>query len=93
VLRCGEGETEGARAAVSIRLHEVRLSDKPFAAETNAAAGTVARQIYLGAHRDYLVALPGGAQLRASAPMEFDLPPGSPVYVYLPPESCRALAN
>jgi iron(III) transport system ATP-binding protein len=93
VLRCGEGETEGGRAAVSIRLHEVRLSDKPFTVETNTAAGTVARQIYLGAHRDYLVTLPGGAQLRATAPMEFDLLNGSPVYVYLPPESCRALAS
>ena len=93
VLRCGEGETQGARAAVSIRLHEVRLSDKPFGAETNAVAGTVARQIYLGAHRDYLVELPGGVQLRATAPMDFDLAPGAPVLVYLPPESCRALAN
>ena len=95
VLRCGEGAAEGAseRAAVSIRLHEVRLSDAPFAAETNAVAGTVARQIYLGAHRDYLVELPGGLQLRATAPMDFDLAPGAPVHVYLPPESCRALAD
>jgi iron(III) transport system ATP-binding protein len=93
VLRCGEGEADGRRAAVSIRLHEVRLSSKRFPAETNTTAGTVARQIYLGAHRDYLVALPGGTQLRASAPMEFDLAPGNTVYVYLPPESCRALAG
>jgi iron(III) transport system ATP-binding protein len=92
VLRCGAGEANGARAAVSIRFHEVRLSEKPFAQETNAVEGTVARQIYLGAHRDYLVTLADGIQLRATAPPEFDLAPGAPVHVYLPPESCRLLA-
>ena len=92
VLRCREGEAEGERAAVSIRHHEVQLSGEPFGAETNGAAGTVVRQIYLGAHRDYLVALAGGTQLRASAPMELDLAPGTSIYVYLPPENCRLLA-
>ena len=92
MLRCREGEAEGERAAVSIRHHEVQLSGEPFGAETNGAAGTVVRQIYLGAHRDYLVALAGGTQLRASAPMELDLAPGTSIYVYLPPENCRLLA-
>src|SRR3954451_2003647 len=93
VVRCAEGEAAGPSAAVSIRLHDVRLSATPFASDTNAASGTVARQVYLGAHRDYLVSLPGGLELRATAPMSFDVPVGGPVFVYLPPESCRALAN
>jgi iron(III) transport system ATP-binding protein len=93
VLRCGEGEAGSGTTAVSIRLHDVRLADAPFTAETNAAQGTVARQIYLGGYRDYLVALPGGLQLRATAPMALDLAAGAPIYVYLPPEHCRALAS
>jgi iron(III) transport system ATP-binding protein len=93
VLRCGEGETAGGKAAVAIRLHDVRLSTVPFEAQTNAAQGTVARQVYLGSHRDYLVELPGGAQLRATAPMAFDVAAGEPVFVYCPPEHCRALAG
>jgi iron(III) transport system ATP-binding protein len=93
VLRCGEGETAGEKAAVAIRLHDVRLATTPFGAETNAAQGTVARQVYLGGHRDYLIELPGGAQLRATAPMAFDVAAGEPVFVYCPPEHCRALAS
>jgi iron(III) transport system ATP-binding protein len=93
VLRCAEGETAGEKAAVAIRLHDVRLSTAPFETETNAAQGTVARQVYLGGHRDYLVELPGGAQLRATAPMAFDVAAGEPVFVYCPPEHCRALAS
>jgi iron(III) transport system ATP-binding protein len=93
VLRCAEGETAGEKAAVAIRLHDVRLATVPFSAETNAAQGTVARQVYLGGHRDYLVELPGGAQLRATAPMAFDVPAGEAVFVYCPPEHCRALAG
>jgi iron(III) transport system ATP-binding protein len=93
VLRCAEGEAGSGTTAVSIRLHDVRLADAPFTAETNAAQGTVARQIYLGGYRDYLVALPGGLQLRATAPMALDVAAGAPIYVYLPPEHCRALAS
>jgi iron(III) transport system ATP-binding protein len=93
VLRCAEGEAGSGTTAVSIRLHDVRLADAPFTAETNAARGTVARQIYLGGYRDYLVALPGGLQVRATAPMALDVAAGAPIYVYLPPEHCRALAS
>jgi iron(III) transport system ATP-binding protein len=93
VLRCAEGEAVGERAAVAIRLHDVRLATAPFAAEINVAKGTVARQVYLGGHRDYLIELPGGAQLRATAPMAFDVAAGEPVFVHCPPEHCRALAS
>jgi iron(III) transport system ATP-binding protein len=93
VLRCAEGEAAGGTAAVSIRLHDVRLSTAPFEAQTNVAQGTVARQVYLGTHRDYLIDLPGGTQLRATAPMGFDVAAGEPVFVHCPPEHCRALAS
>jgi iron(III) transport system ATP-binding protein len=52
----------------------------------------VVRQTYLGAHRDYLVALPSGQQVRAMAPVAFERGEGETVWVHLPQESCRALA-
>jgi iron(III) transport system ATP-binding protein len=51
----------------------------------------VARQTFLGAARDYLVELASGDQLRVTAPPELDIPAGSPVWVHLPREHCRAL--
>jgi iron(III) transport system ATP-binding protein len=93
VLRCGAGEAgPGPAAVVSIRLHEIDLSagtatpDQP-----NQASGTVTRRVYLGAQRDYLVALSDGQQLRVLAPLAVDLAVGSSVRLSLPPASCRAL--
>jgi hypothetical protein len=37
--------------------------------------GTVARQIYLGSHRDYLVTLSDGETVRAVAPSTVSIPP------------------
>jgi iron(III) transport system ATP-binding protein len=93
VLRCGHGEARvGEATAVSIRLHQVRLSADGAGEATNAAEGRVVRQVYLGAHRDYLVALPSGHQVRAMAPVAFERAEGETVWVHLPRESCRALA-
>jgi iron(III) transport system ATP-binding protein len=93
-LRCGQGEARpGGTTAVSIRFHEVRLSRGRPASDGNTAPGTVVRQVYLGSHRDYLVALQGGQQVRATVPVDFDATAGEPVWVHLPPESCRALAE
>jgi iron(III) transport system ATP-binding protein len=93
VLRCGHGEARvGEPTAVSIRLHQVRLSADRAGEATNAAEGRVVRQTYLGAHRDYLVALPSGQQVRAMAPVAFERGEGETVWVHLPQESCRALA-
>src|SRR5438270_63661 len=69
VLRCGAGEpAPGAETAVSVRLHDIGLTaangDAGDAERApNQAAGTVVRQSYLGAHRDYLVALADGQQV------------------------------
>jgi iron(III) transport system ATP-binding protein len=92
-LRCGQGALEpGADAALSIRLHEARLLDKaPAAGTENVTTGTVARQVFLGSSRDYLVELPQGRQLRVTTTPDLSLPPGSAVWLHLPPERCRGL--
>jgi iron(III) transport system ATP-binding protein len=95
VLRCGSGDfSNGADTAVSIRHHDIRLQDaKPAQSETNCIAGTVVRQIYLGSHRDYLVSIPGGETVRTIAPVNVAVPAGQEVWLYFPPEYCRALAH
>jgi iron(III) transport system ATP-binding protein len=94
VLRCGSGEfATGEQAAVSVRHHDVRLSAAPPESATNSVQGTVARQIYLGSHRDYLLTLPDGETVRALAPAGLSIPPGGQVWLHLPPEHCRALAH
>jgi iron(III) transport system ATP-binding protein len=93
VLRCGTGETgHGEAAVVSIRLHEIDLCADTAAADApNEAIGTVARRVYLGAQRDYLVALKDGQQLRVVTPLAVDVPVGGTVRLRLPPALCRAL--
>jgi iron(III) transport system ATP-binding protein len=94
VLRCGEGEAAASGdTSVSIRFHEIRLAAGPPGGELNELPGTVARQVFLGAHRDYLVDLPSGQQLRVIAPTDVDVPAGATVRLVLPPDRCRALAH
>ncbi len=93
-LRCGLGKARaGDAASVSIRFHDVKLSRARPDADGNLAQAIVIRQIYLGSHRDYLVELPGGQQVPSLAPVAFSADPGETVWVNLPPESCRALAD
>ena len=61
--------------------------------QTNAISGIVARQIYLGSHRDYLVEMANGEKIRAVAPVGVDIPLGREVWLYFDPENCRALAR
>jgi iron(III) transport system ATP-binding protein len=93
VLRCGEGELgRSSEAIVSVRLHDIQLSaEGPASGRPNEAVGMVARRVYLGAQRDYLVALKDGQQLRVLAPLAVDIAVGSEVRLRLPPECCRAL--
>jgi iron(III) transport system ATP-binding protein len=53
----------------------------------------VVRHSFLGTVRDYLIELPGGEQLRAVTPPDQSLAPGSEVWLHLPAEHCRALAD
>jgi iron(III) transport system ATP-binding protein len=95
VLRCGAGEASPAGdTAVSIRLHDIDIAEgMAKEGEPNEASGQVVRQAYLGAHRDYLVALSGGQQARILAPMAVNVAVGSAVRLRFPPERCRALAG
>ena len=98
VLRCGAGEPAGgdAETAVSVRLHEIALAAGDAAQGErlpNEASGQVLRQAYLGSHRDYLVGLGDGTQLRVTAPLAVDVPVGGSVRLCFPPEHCRALAR
>jgi iron(III) transport system ATP-binding protein len=95
VLRCGQGEpARGEERIVSIRPHRIALAaDGSQGTGANEARGTVARQVYLGVQRDYLVALAGGQLLRVVTPSHVDLPVGSAVRLTLPAEHCRALSE
>jgi iron(III) transport system ATP-binding protein len=53
----------------------------------------VLRQAYLGAHRDYLIGLADGQQVRVVAPLQVNVPVGQAVRLGFPPEHCRALAS
>jgi len=93
-LRCSSGDfAPQGDTAVSVRHHDVRLSAIRPAGESNCVQGTVARQIYLGSHRDYLVTLADGDTVRAVAPADLSIAPGEAVWLQLPPEHCRALAH
>jgi iron(III) transport system ATP-binding protein len=94
VLRCESGEfASQGETAVSIRHHDIRLATREPSEAINWAGGTVARQVYLGSHRDYLVTLANGEAVRTVAPAELAIDKGQPVWLHFPPEQCRALAN
>ncbi len=96
-LRCGAGAASAdgmGETAVSIRQHDIRLlSAEPREPTENLVPATIARQVFLGGTRDYLVEVAGGVQLRVSAPAEQSIAPGSAVWLHLPPDRCRVLAR
>lgn len=94
-IACSSGTVAtNGETAVSVRHHDIVLSEtQPGDTGSNAASGTVVRQIYLGSHRDYLVTLPDGETVRALAPVDFAVPTGAQVWMRFPPERCRALAR
>ncbi len=93
-LRCtGEKVTPGARTPVSIRPHDIVLSAKPPAETENVVPANVVRQVFLGDSRDYMVEIKDGTQLRTVTAAQENIPQGSSVWLYLPPDRCRALAG
>ena len=93
-LRCvGEPVKSGAETAVSIRPHDITISTVRPANDENLVAATVTRQVFLGGSRDYMVEVAGGAQLRVVTDASGSIAQGSAVWLYLPPERCRALAG
>jgi len=83
----------GAATAVSIRQHDIQLLTSPPAASQNTVRAKVARHVFLGNARDYLVETADGTQLRIIAPAAQSVAPGSDVWLHLPAERCRALAR
>jgi iron(III) transport system ATP-binding protein len=82
----------GETVPVSIRQHEVGLSlNEP--AGLNRLPVVVARQVFLGAMRDYTVVLADDTELRVAAPPAQDIAPGQAVWLDLPAERCRALTG
>jgi iron(III) transport system ATP-binding protein len=93
-VRCvGETIAAGAPTPVSIRPHDITISAKPPAQTENVVPVTVVRQVFLGDSRDYMVEAKDGSQLRALTAAEENIPQGSAVWLYLPPDRCRALAG
>ncbi len=93
-LRCSGGKfVPGSEGAIAIRQHVLRLSAaKPDAME-NVVPGTVVRQVFLGASRDYLVEVPDGTQMRVVVPAAENIPQGASVWLHLPPDRCRVLSG
>ena len=92
-LRCtGEQIKLGVSTPVSIRPHDITISATQRQGE-NIVPATVVRQVFLGGNRDYMVEAKDGTQLRLLAAAGENIPQGSTVWVYLPPERCRALSG
>jgi iron(III) transport system ATP-binding protein len=93
-LSCtGEKVVTGAKTAVSIRPHDVVLSAKQPQQVENVMPASVVRQVFLGDSRDYMLEVKDGTQLRAITAAEENIPQGSSVWLHLPAERCRALAE
>jgi iron(III) transport system ATP-binding protein len=91
-LACtGEPLKAGQPASISVRQHEIAISDAPSA--TNALPATVARHVFLGNSRDYVVELADGALLRVVTSPEQNIPQGGKVWLHLPPQRCRVLVG
>jgi len=95
VLRTtGRALIAGRRVAVSVRQHEVGIAlESPPAGLENHLHGTVTRQVFLGSTRDYTVVLDDRTELRVTSPPGCSIVTGQPVWLHLPAEQCRALAE
>lgn len=87
----GTPMTTGHTAPIAIRQHDIRLAPAAGAPPENTLTGTVKRHVFLGATRDYLVALADATEVRISAPASQSLTPGAAVWLHLDPDRCRAL--
>jgi iron(III) transport system ATP-binding protein len=87
----------GRSVALSVRQHEIGIAagkphEKPQSGNNHLHA-VVTRQVFLGSVRDYTVALDDKTELRVTAPPGLNIAPGQSVWLHLPAEQCRALAE
>jgi len=89
----GRTLTAGKPVALSVRQHEIVLAaGKPQSGDNHLNA-VVTRQVFLGSARDYTVALDDKTELRVTAPPGHNIAPGERVWLHLPAEQLRALAE
>jgi iron(III) transport system ATP-binding protein len=89
----GDPLQPNTEAAVSIRQHQIELLAKEPADKNNIVPAKVIRQVFLGSSRDYMVEAQDGTQLRIVTEADVGIASGSPVWLRMPPERCRALAG
>ncbi len=90
----GAGLAAGRDAAISIRQHEIHIDRaKPAGDRHNVLPAVVARNVFLGHSRDYMIEIGDGTQLRVVTSPEENIVPGSNVWLRLPPERCRVLES
>src|SRR5262249_51185734 len=92
IATTGRTLARGEAVPVSIRPHEIELSTAPDSG-INRLRAVVGRQVFLGAARDYTVALDDGSEIRVTAPPAQDIAPGQEVWLRLAAERCRALTG
>jgi iron(III) transport system ATP-binding protein len=90
----GRTLTAGKPVALSVRQHEIAIAaEKPQSTTDNHLHAVVTRQVFLGSARDYTVALDDKTELRVTAPPGRNIAPGQRVWLHLPAEQVRALAE
>jgi iron(III) transport system ATP-binding protein len=93
----GSALPPGARVAVSIRPQAIELramADSPPAVDANVLEGRIARHVYLGEARDYLVAVVGtDITLRVATSARQAFKPGEAVRLTIEPDACRVMAT
>jgi len=85
--------TANQHAAVAIRQHDIQLSTMAPQTSDNSVKATVARQVFLGANRDYMLETSDGTMLRAVTSTQTAVASGTEVWLTLPAERCRALSR
>ena len=84
----------GRPVAVSVRQHEIGIPlEAPAPGTENHLHGVVTRQVFLGATRDYTVMLDDKTELRVTTSPGRNIAAGQSVWLHLPAEQCRALAE
>jgi iron(III) transport system ATP-binding protein len=88
------GLATGNEAAISIRQHEISIERaEPTDERHNVLPAVVARNVFLGHSRDYMVEIGDGTQLRIVTSPEENIVQGSKVWLRLPAERCRVLES
>ena len=89
----GDPMQPNAETPISIRQHQIELLAAEPVTKDNVVPAKVIRQVFLGSSRDYMVEAADGTQFRIVTDTAENIESGSPVWLRLPAENCRALAG